>query len=680
YDVPHLENMVIDGRADDWGSGGFAVNTLIEVGGKLRPANDFDATVRLGWNEKGLLVLARVQDHEAHEAKDDNLWQGDSIELFMANGRGAKDICQISIAPGTTPAQPELRSKVTRHYKTAELQNVGASAVVARTRTANSYLVEALLPWDNLRIMPAVGHEISFQIYINDSDGDSSERTQTLWYGESGAHGDSRKMQRLRLALKPGAPVNVAVEGKYERFRRTRVNIVTTGDMAGQTVELREGKKVLGTARLVADIGRPAPGRATASITLPMPQPGQTYGHMEVVSRGITRAHLELPDARELRRRAFNAAALLFQPSVFSSETFPPIEFEQPSLVEDLIGEYSIQTTFYNRDYDVVKAPTKPDRYGAIAEIRAANGAKYKRFLTLYRQPEAVDWGNLDFSAPSALPAGWGIDPVIIREQEKLLGGEFKWMLSDNTRRRHSWAKLLAGLTETRSGDGTAYRNDVWARDRDWWYGLKKKTGDLVPYRHLLQVPDGYEANAQKKWPVLLFLHGSGERGDDLERVKVHGPPRLIEEGKKLPFIVVSPQCPSGERWSPLQLGDLLDDVAARYRVDASRIYVTGLSLGGYATWDLAMQYPDRFAAIAPICGSGDAALAPLIKDVPSWIFHGAKDTAVLLEEGQKMADAMKQAGAEVKFTVYPEAGHDSWTESYNNPLLYEWLLQHSKR
>jgi predicted peptidase len=239
-------------------------------------------------------------------------------------------------------------------------------------------------------------------------------------------------------------------------------------------------------------------------------------------------------------------------------------------------------------------------------------------------------------------------------------------------------AKIVAGLSETQPGDGTARRNNVWSRDRDWWYGLKKKTGDLVTYRHLLQLPEGYAADTQKKWPVLLFLHGSGERGDDLERVKVHGPPRLIAEGKHLPFIVVSPQCPTREQWSPLQLNDLLNEVAARYRVDASRIYVTGLSMGGYGTWDLAMQYPEKFAALVPICGAGDAASVALIKNVPTWIFHGAKDEAVPVEEGQKMADAMKRVGAEVKLTVYPEAAHDSWTETYNNPQLYEWLLQHS--
>ena len=677
FDVPRLANIVIDGRADDWGTAGFALNTLTDAGGKLRPADDFDATVRLGWGEKGLLVLARVRDDEPTAAKDDELWQVDSLELFMASARGATDVLQVLVAPGTNAPQPDSRSKVATHYKSFDLQAIKPSAMTAVAHTPDFHVVEALLPWANLQITPSVGREIGFQIYINDADG--NERVQSLWYPEGGANTDSRKMQRLRLALKAGAPVDVVASGNYERSRRTRVNIVTTGEMVGRTVELREKERVLGRAQLVGAKGLPQPGRATAEIVLPMPAVGQTYGPIDVVINRKAQTQLLLPDARAKRRLAFLDEPLLVQPAIFNGDTFPPLAFEQPSLVEDLIGEYTINTTFYDRGYNAVKTPTQPGRYGAIAEISGADGTKYKRFLTLYRQPENIDWRKLSLPAPTVLPPGWGVDATVIKEQSRVLGNEFKWMLQDAAYRGQGMAALVAGLAETKPGDSTVRRKDVWSRDRDWWYGLKKKTGDLLPYRHLLQLPAGYEADPQKKWPVLLFLHGSGESGSDLERVKVHGPPRLVSEGKQLPFIVVSPQCEIRGRWSPLQLNDLLDDVAARYRVDASRIYVTGLSLGGYGTWDVAMAYPEKFAAIAPICGGGDPPFASLLKNVPSWIFHGAKDEAVAVEEAYKMADALKQVGAEVKLTVYPNAGHDSWTESYNNPQFYEWLLQHSK-
>jgi predicted peptidase len=177
----------------------------------------------------------------------------------------------------------------------------------------------------------------------------------------------------------------------------------------------------------------------------------------------------------------------------------------------------------------------------------------------------------------------------------------------------------------------------------------------------------------------MLFLHGAGERGEDLEKVKVHGPPKLIEQGKDFPFIVISPQCPEDQWWSITDLDVLLDEIIGEYKVDTDRIYVTGLSMGGFATWDLAIKYPNRFAAIAPVCGGGNSRLVSTLKELPVWVFHGAKDNVVPLKSSQEMVDALEKADGEVKFTIYPEATHDSWTETYNNPELYEWFLQKRK-
>jgi len=195
-----------------------------------------------------------------------------------------------------------------------------------------------------------------------------------------------------------------------------------------------------------------------------------------------------------------------------------------------------------------------------------------------------------------------------------------------------------------------------------------------VQLSYLMYLPKDYEK--QESWPLLLFLHGSGERGDDLELVKVHGPPKLIAAGKDFPFIVVSPQCPKDRRWEPIELVALLDDIAEKHTVDGDRIYVTGLSMGGFGTWQLASYAPDRLAAIAPICGGGEKYWAKQFAHLPVWAFHGAKDTGVPLERSQFMVDELKKNGGNPRLTIYPEAGHDSWTETYNNPELYEWLLE----
>jgi len=194
-----------------------------------------------------------------------------------------------------------------------------------------------------------------------------------------------------------------------------------------------------------------------------------------------------------------------------------------------------------------------------------------------------------------------------------------------------------------------------------------------VAMGYLLYLPKDYDT--KESWPLVLFLHGSGERGDDLELVKKHGPPKLIGEGKGFPFIVVSPQCPKSQSWEPLELTALLDEVTRTQKVDQDRIYVTGLSMGGFATWELAALTPNRFAAIAPICGGGEPYWTRRFKHLPTWAFHGARDTGVPVERTQEMVDALTKNGGTPKLTIYPEAEHDSWTETYNNAEFYEWLL-----
>ena len=220
-------------------------------------------------------------------------------------------------------------------------------------------------------------------------------------------------------------------------------------------------------------------------------------------------------------------------------------------------------------------------------------------------------------------------------------------------------------------------------------YVHKADTGSsprTLGYQLYLPADYGKAEAKDKKWPVILFLHGAGERGDgkgDLDKVKLHGPPMLVEKKPNSPatqFIVISPQCPKQQRWDVEAVKGLLDEVVANHKADRDRIYLTGLSLGGFASWSMAAQYPDTFAAVAPICGGGNTASADKIKALPIWVFHGDKDTAVPLQKSQEMVDALKSAGAkQVEFTVYPGVGHDSWVKAYNDPKLYEWFLSHKR-
>jgi predicted peptidase len=208
---------------------------------------------------------------------------------------------------------------------------------------------------------------------------------------------------------------------------------------------------------------------------------------------------------------------------------------------------------------------------------------------------------------------------------------------------------------------------------------------------YLLFLPDGYGADAAKKWPLILFLHGAGERGTDVWLVAKHGPPKIDTTATNFPFIVVSPLCPNGQSWSEDVLLALLDDIEKNYPVDTKRVYLTGLSMGGFGAWNLALSHPEKFAAVAPICGGGETILLTLAKDfdkekiaplqsLPVWAFHGGKDPVVAHEESERMVEALKKFGVkEVKLTIYPDAQHDSWTQTYANPELFAWFLRHSR-
>jgi len=203
---------------------------------------------------------------------------------------------------------------------------------------------------------------------------------------------------------------------------------------------------------------------------------------------------------------------------------------------------------------------------------------------------------------------------------------------------------------------------------------FEKEITVKVRFDYLLYLPPGYGKD-DKAWPLVLFLHGAG---DKIERLRKAGLPRQVEKNQS-GFILVAPQSP-GKGWDPKTLSALLDDVVAKHKVDRDRIYVTGLSMGGFGTWSLAAAYPDRFAAIIPICGGGNPADAKKLKNLPIWVFHGAKDKVVTPDRSEAMVKALKDSGAEnVKFTLYPDAGHDAWTETYRNPEVWDWLLKQKR-
>lgn len=217
--------------------------------------------------------------------------------------------------------------------------------------------------------------------------------------------------------------------------------------------------------------------------------------------------------------------------------------------------------------------------------------------------------------------------------------------------------------------------------------------GQKLPYRLLKPV----RAEGGNKYPLVVFLHGAGERGTDNEKQLVHGVSGFVAHIEKYPCFLIAPQCPDGKKWvevdwsadshtQPKEPGEvgrltlaLVEKSIKELPVDPKRVYITGLSMGGYGTWDLLARRPDLFAAAAPVCGGADEATARKIKNIPIWAFHGAKDTTVKPARSRNMIAALKKAGGRPKYTEYPDVGHNSWDNAYRDPELFRWLFAQKK-
>ena len=206
------------------------------------------------------------------------------------------------------------------------------------------------------------------------------------------------------------------------------------------------------------------------------------------------------------------------------------------------------------------------------------------------------------------------------------------------------------------------------------------ESGVACTYRYALYLPDGYAKG--KKYPIVFFLHGAGERGDDVKLVRVHGPFKHIDKGEKFDFICVAPQCPANSFWTNevQTLNLFVDRICEALGADTERIYLTGLSMGGYGTWALALAHPEKFAAILPVCGMGMPWAASALKNMPVWAFHGCDDPVVPATGSIDMVNAVNKAGGKAKLTLYDGIGHDSWSITYQNREVYDWLLAQRRR
>lgn len=243
-----------------------------------------------------------------------------------------------------------------------------------------------------------------------------------------------------------------------------------------------------------------------------------------------------------------------------------------------------------------------------------------------------------------------------------------------------TWIVTVGNQTQAQSKSGDKKLVIRAGQFPRYYEGTYKKD---LSIEYLLYLPEDYGKDKDRRWPVVLFLHGSGQRGKKVFSVARTGLPQMLKKKKNFPAIVISPQCPPGRWWNDvdvtLKVKAMLDDVCKKYAVDKKRIYLTGLSMGGFGTWHLAQQYPDTFAALAPICGGGNPWLQKRLIKIPTKVYHGTKDRNVPIAFGRLMYDALKRAGGQVEFIEFPNKAHSIWNGIYKNPKLWEWMFAQVK-
>ena len=199
-------------------------------------------------------------------------------------------------------------------------------------------------------------------------------------------------------------------------------------------------------------------------------------------------------------------------------------------------------------------------------------------------------------------------------------------------------------------------------------------------YSYLAYLPDGYDKTNAKAWPLIIYLHGSSCKGNNLERLKKYGPPFYLERGMDVDAIVISPQCPSNKNWTAGKwFESFYQELKDKYNIDESRVYLTGMSLGGFGTWDIASRYPEYFAAIMPLCGGGRPNMVETLKDIPTWVFHGEVDRKVKIGRSEEMVEALQEVGSKPIFSVLKGQGHGI-QKVYSDQNIYKWLLSQHKQ
>ena len=483
YDVGRVPGVTVDGDLSDWGDDAFRIGPLVSIEGVALSPADFDVQVRIGWDDGAILVGLEVRDDVATESAD-RIRENDSVLIRLSDGSDSDRYLIVAIAPGAETGRSTIVEVDPRGTVTGEV-------VAAGQQVADGYALEVRLP-----LKPfgdeAADREWALQILSTDRDGASPAHT-SAWFPWSDVSVGGMS-HSVRLTDNPSAPLQAAAYGRYPDLLTTQVRVIADSSLNKQPIDFYDGEVHLADGMLSA-----RDGRAHAQLVADVPDLGSPYRDPHVRIDDV-RIPVTIRNADALRALHFTWHRVLFSDYAFSGGRFPEAKLEDPLLARHLIGPYTVATDYYDRNYTRVDRPAEDGRYGAVVTISAdGTGRVYKRFRTLYKYSGRIDWWDQDVSGRMDLPDEMGIDPVVVEDQQDLFSNHLKWQFKAGLNRDQRAGALLAGLSESVPGDGAqGVYDNVWARDRAWWVGLKRKLYALPPVVSL-QAPTGvFKGRAQE--------------------------------------------------------------------------------------------------------------------------------------------------------------------------------------
>ena len=418
HEIPKLAKVAIDGEVSDWQGNGLQINAIVDRGLSIREPGSFGATARLGWDRKGLLFYIAVVDDRPDEGESaEEVRISDHVRIQAGPVDAPKKVRDVRISPGVAEGATEAKSY---------FRKGGAKLDLSRRKTESGYDLELRWPWKELGIEPKPGVGCFFALSVRDSD--PGERDDGIEWWVVKASGDPMPFHRLVLASEASPNVNAVATARYRGLREADIEILVPGELAGQAMEVKDAG---GATIISTTLKEEKEGWVRMSQTMRIRNLKPPSNPLSIVVGSKPLCRFFLPDYEEEKVWAlFNEPFLFHHYShLFWGDTFPKGDFENPFMVEQLIGPYSLEFRYFDSTFNEVSEPSGRGRYGVIATIATDQHPPFRRFGTLYRHPKGFrHWNQWRPNWNIKLPEEYGIDPLVLGEHQEEVGWSFRWI------------------------------------------------------------------------------------------------------------------------------------------------------------------------------------------------------------------------------------------------------------